>query len=247
VSSAPRRVGATAVEALGFLTVLGPSARPTPGALGWFGPVGALVGALVGLAWWGAGEVWSPVVAASLAIAVDLALTGLLHLDGLADSADGLLPHLDRPRRLAVMAAPDVGAFAVGVVAIVLLLRVGGVAGLPTSGKAVAFTAGAWAASRTLMAAAICALRPARPGGLTAAFHGARLWLPLLAGTPLAVAGVVSGRGAVGAVALAAGIAAAAGVLALGRRRLGGVTGDVLGAAGVLLETVALVVAAADW
>ena len=39
----------------------------------------------------------------------------------------------------------------------------------------------------------------------------------------------------------------AACVLALGRRRLGGVTGDVLGAAGVLLETVALVVAAADW
>ena len=183
----------------------------------------------------------------SLAVAVDLALTGLLHLDGLADSADGLLPHLDRPRRLAVMAAPDVGAFAVGTVAIVLLLRVGGVAGLPTGGKAVAFTAGTWAASRTLMAtghlcpAAGPTRRPRR--GLPRRAP----WLPLLAGTPLAVAGVVAGRGAVGAVALAAGIAAAAGVLALGRRRLGGVTGDVLGAAGVLLETVALVVAAADW
>ena len=188
-----------------------------------------------------------PSLAASLAVAVDLALTGLLHLDGLADSADGLLPHLDRPRRLAVMAAPDVGAFAVGVVAIVLLLRVGGVAGLPTDGKAVAFTAGTWAASRTLMATAICALRPARPGGLAAAFQGARR-VAAPAGRDATGRGRRRpGRGAVGAVALGAGIAVAAGVLALGRRRLGGVTGDVLGAAGVLLETVALVVAAADW
>ncbi|MGI8882353.1 MAG: adenosylcobinamide-GDP ribazoletransferase, partial [Jatrophihabitans sp.] len=61
----------------------------------------------------------------------------------------------------------------------------------------------------------------------------------------LGLAAVVDGLR--GGVAVAAGIAAGAGVLLLGRRRLGGFTGDVLGAAGVTGETVSLVVAAAKW
>ena len=92
----------------------------------WFGPAGALIGAVLGALWWGATNVWPAPVAAAIVVAADLAVTGLLHVDGLADSADGLLPHLDRERRLAVMATPDVGAFGVAVVAVVLLLRVGG-------------------------------------------------------------------------------------------------------------------------
>ena len=70
--------------------------------------------AACGLVRWGTGGWWAPALAAALTVAVDLVLTGALHLDGLADTADGLLPHLDRARRLAVMAAPDVGAFAIG-------------------------------------------------------------------------------------------------------------------------------------
>jgi adenosylcobinamide-GDP ribazoletransferase len=213
----------------------------------WFGGVGAVVGALVGLAWWGGAELWTPLVAATLAVGVDLALTGLLHLDGLADAADGLLPHLERSRRLEVMAAPDIGAFAVGVVGLVLLLRVGGVAALPVGWEAVAFVAGTWAGARTSMAVAVCVVSPARPGGLAAMFSGTRPWAALAVGLPVAVVATAAGRGTVGLVALAAGSAVAAGVVALARRRLGGVTGDVLGAAGVVFETVALVVAAADW
>jgi adenosylcobinamide-GDP ribazoletransferase len=213
----------------------------------WFAPAGAVVGALTGLAWWGAAEVWPLLLAAALAVAVDLALTGLLHLDGLADSADGLLPHLDRERRLAVMAAPDVGAFAVGVVSVTLLLRVGGIAALPLSWRAVAFLAGSWAASRAFMAVTLCAVPSARPGSLAAAFAGARPLGPLVVGLVLGAAGAVLGRGVVGAVALAAGAFAAVGVVALARKRLGGITGDVLGAAGVTFETVALLVVAADW
>ena len=57
----------------------------------------------------------------------------------------------------------------------------------------------------------------------------------------------VVGRGYAGAIALAAGLASAAAVVILAWRRVGGFTGDVLGAAGVVVETVGLVVAAARW
>ena len=78
--------------ALAFLTPLGGARNPTPRALPWFPVIGALIGLGVGGAWWGAGEVFPPAVAAGVAIVVGLALTGMLHIDGLADSADGLLP-----------------------------------------------------------------------------------------------------------------------------------------------------------
>jgi adenosylcobinamide-GDP ribazoletransferase len=241
---------------LAFLTVLGRPRRraalpPTPAALVWFPVVGALVGAVVGLTWWGASNLWPLFVAATLALAVDLALTGMLHLDGLADSADGLLPHLDRHRRLGVMAAPDVGAFAIGVVVVTLLLRLGGIAALPSSGGAVAFVAGTWAASRSLMATAATSLPAARPNGLGRAFAsgattGQRAAVVVL-GVALGLGGVVLGRGLVGALALFAGLLAGGAVAALARQRLGGFTGDVLGAIGMVTETVALLVAAARW
>ena len=56
-------------------------------------------------------------------VAVDLALTGALHLDGLADTADGLLPHMEQNRRLEVMTEPGVGAFALAAVTAALVVR----------------------------------------------------------------------------------------------------------------------------
>jgi cobalamin synthase len=71
--------------------------------------------------------------------------------------------------------------------------------------------------------------------------------MPLLTGVPLAVAGAVAGRGVGGVVGLAGGALAAAAATGLARARLGGFTGDTAGAAGLVFETVALVVAAARW
>ena len=69
-----------------------------------------------------------------MVIAADLAVTGMLHFDGLVDSADGLLPPLDGPdRRLEVMADPATGAFGVGVGGGVLLLRWASLASLAPS------------------------------------------------------------------------------------------------------------------
>ena len=103
-------------RALAFLTPLFGASEPRPKTLTWFPFAGAALGLVLGALWWGAERVWPAAVAAAIVVAADLALTGLLHVDGLADSADGLLPHLDRARRLEVMATPDVGAFGVATV-----------------------------------------------------------------------------------------------------------------------------------
>lgn len=226
------------LSALGFLTVLGGAHAPDARTLRWFPAVGAGIGAALALAWIGAAELWSPGVAAVVVIAVDLALTGMLHFDGLADSADGLLPHLDRDRRLEVMRAPDVGAFALTVVPVVLLARWAALASDLVEPEALIAV---WIASRVLMAVVPAVVPYARTEGLASAFlAGARRWIALWwvpAAILLAVAHQLTGL-----VALAVGLAGGALVVEVARRRLGGFTGDVLGAAAVVTETVCLLV-----
>ena len=230
------------LSALAFLTVLGGGRRPDERTLAWFPLVGAALGGGLALVWLGASELWPPVVAAAIVVAVDLALTGMLHADGLADSADGLLPHLPRERRLAVMAAPDVGAFALAVVPTVLLLRWSALAGGGVPSLALV---GTWAASRTVIAAVPALVPYARADGLASPFlAGARRWHLVWLAPAGAV--LVVAAGVVGAVALVALVAGAAGVVVLARRRLGGFTGDVLGAAVVVGETAALLALAVD-
>lgn len=241
------------IGALGFLSVIGRTGRrPTPNDLVWFPAAGAVLGLGVGAAWWGASEVWSVAIAAALALTADLVLTGMLHLDGLADSADGVLPHLPRERRLEVMTTPDVGAFALGVVGITLLLRWSALASIAAD---VALIAGLWCAARTLMALAVLRLPYARAagGGLASAFGGGdttgRTVAVGVSGLALSVGVVVLGSNAPAesVAAIVAGLVAGALVLSLGRHRLGGYTGDLLGAAGIVCETVGLLVAAARW
>ncbi len=178
-------------------------------------------------------------------VAFDLAVTGLLHADGLADSADGLLPQMSRQRRLAVMAEPSVGAYGAAALAVVLLVRFAALASMSPS---VLLVAGAWCGARTTMAVAARALPYARPqGGLARAFLGGD-WRPVgLYGLVLAVSLGALADGRQTELAVALGMAAGAVVVVLARRRLGGFTGDVLGAAGMIAETVALLVAAARW
>ncbi len=234
--------------ALAFLTPLGGHRTPDAGTMTWFPVVGALLGLVLGGAWWGAARLWPPLVAAALVVTADLALTGMLHLDGVVDAADGLLPHLPRERRLAVMSEPTVGAFGVVVAVAVLVLRV---AALAAMAPLVPLVVALWCASRTLMAVAARTVPYARAEGLASAFGGGSWWPPALVGavgTGAAVAVAVARAGHPGpAVALVVGAAAGVGVVVLGRRRVGGYTGDVLGAAGVVAETVGLVVAAARW
>jgi len=225
-------------SAWALLTAVGGAAPVHERAVVWFGPVGLVLGAVLGGAWSGVGAVAPPFVAAVLVLALDAGLTGMLHLDGLADSGDGLIAPMDRDRRLAVMRAPDVGAFGVVTVVVALLLQAAALASGPAS---VLLLAGLWSLSRGLLAAAAAVLPCARRGGMGA----------LLADRRSCVAGAFAGvvPGAVVAFAVGwRGVAAVLGallggvaVMTLARRRLGGYTGDVLGAVVVIAETAGLV------
>lgn len=231
--------------ALAFLTTLGGARGPEPRSLPWFPVVGLGIGAFLGAVWWGAAEIWPPLTAAVLVVAADAAVTGLLHVDGLADAADGLLVHGASPeRRLEIMRTPDIGAFGVAVVALVLLGRVAGFAALAAEPLLVA---GLWTASRTVMAVTPALVPYARREGLASGFlQGAPARWPAV-GLLAAAALCVVASGWDGAAALVALLATAGGILALARKRLGGFTGDVLGAMTVVGETTALLVAGARW
>jgi adenosylcobinamide-GDP ribazoletransferase len=231
--------------AVSFLTPFGGARRPGPRTLDWFPLVGAAMGLLLGGLWWATRRIWPGPLAAALVVVADLGITGLLHFDGLVDAADGLLPHLDRERRLAVMEAPDVGAFGIGVGGAALLLRWVALAALRPG---VLLLGGLWCLSRTGMAIVSRTQPYARgPGGLATAFEGpARLGL-LATGLAGAFALACGWRLAAGAAAAASGLAAGGLVVFFARRRIGGYTGDILGAFGVVAETAGLIVAAAKW
>jgi adenosylcobinamide-GDP ribazoletransferase len=231
-------------RAVSFLTPFGRAATPQNTTLAWFPIVGALVGLAIGGLWWLAAKLWLRLLAGAVAVAVDLALTGLLHFDGLADAGDGLIAPLTRERRLAAMADPSIGAFGALTVGAVLLLRFGAFASLRPSPLVIA---GLWCASRTAMVAITEALPYARPDGLVQSFLGARSTLQrgllrgsLVGGIALSAALVVIARGVRGLAALGAELIAIVLVALFSRRRIGGYTGDVLGAAGVIGETVGL-------
>jgi adenosylcobinamide-GDP ribazoletransferase len=230
------------LSALGFLTVVGGARTPDRRTMQWFPVVGLAIGAAVAGVWWLAEQWWPIAVAVAIVVAFELALTGAIHVDGLADSADGLLPHLPPERRLEVMRAPDIGAFALVTVTVVVLLRWAAWTGIDAPHLVVAPI---WMLSRTGMAVIPAVVPYARASGLASGFlGGASRWLALWAVPALALLVVADGwRGLVAGVVV---IVVMAAVAALAHRRIGGFTGDVLGAAAVLGETAALVALAAQ-
>jgi adenosylcobinamide-GDP ribazoletransferase len=266
--------------AVAFLTPFGGARTPNASTLDWFPLVGAGLGLALGGVWWVAIRVWTSPVAAVLVVVADLGLTGLLHFDGLIDSADGLLPPLAPARRLEVMADPHAGAFGVVAAAAVLLARWASLAALRPG---VLLLAGLWCFSRTAMAVVARTQPYVRGGGGLAisfgvgpgpigggaatnsatpfenptgrvrrnrrerAGRGIRAWLPLGAGLVLTAVLLGFWRPGPGAAAGGAAALVVVAVVALARRRIGGYTGDVLGACGVLAESAGLMVAAARW
>lgn len=234
-------------SAVSFLTALGGGRAPSPRAVRWFPVVGLALGAVLGAVWLVARRAWPAPVAAAVVVAADLALTGVLHFDGLVDSADGLLPHLPVDRRLAVMAEPAAGAFGVAAGATAVLLRWAALATMVADAR---LLAALWCLSRTAMAVTATTVPYARPGGLADAFLAdaparAGAAVPLAAGAVVALALAAWWQAGIGTGAVVAAALAAAAVVALARRRIGGFTGDVLGATGVVSETAGLLVAAA--
>ncbi|MEQ8144242.1 adenosylcobinamide-GDP ribazoletransferase [Streptomyces sp. OP7] len=193
-----------------------------------------------------------PLLAAVASVAVPAALTRGLHLDGLADTADGLGSGKPAEDALRIMKQSDVGPFGVLTLVLVLLAQVAALAqayGDSWARGALAAVVSAVAARLALTLAARPGVPPARPEGLGAAVAGV---VPVrgAAVAVLLVTGVLAGAGAaLGAPdALRAGlavlVAAGAAELLLRHcvRRFGGVTGDVFGGLAETAATTALVV-----
>lgn len=197
-----------------------------------------------------------PLLAAALGVA-GLALGSRgLHLDGLADTVDGLAASTDRERALTVMRRGDVGPLGAAAVALVLLVQAAAWSALVTSRTGTALAVVAVLGSRHTLAWTCGPSFPAaRPGGLGATVAGSvpRSWAGLGAGGLWVIGGLVLTLGAggpswhawvaTGAVVTVA-VLAALGLSRRARRRLGGTTGDVLGAAVEIGLAAALTVAA---
>ncbi len=228
--------------ALAFLTRLPVRPdRPWQGAdlaasVAMFPLVGLLVGVLGALTFAAATELGlPPVPAAVLAIAVLACATGALHEDGLADFADGL-GGASRARRLEIMRDPRVGGFGVIALVLALLARAGALAALAGPAEVGVALIAAAALSRALLPPAMLALPQARGDGLAVQAgrpHPARV------AAALAIALLIALLLLPAAVAVtASAVAALAGAMVawLAFRRLGGITGDVLGALQQLAE-----------
>ena len=235
--------------ALSFLTsvpVRAEADAPRPGALGraaiWFPWVGVGVGLILTGAHLVFGWLFPPLLAATLTVAAWAALTGGLHLDGLADCCDGLFATATPERRLDIMRDPRLGAFGVIGLILFLMLKVLAVASLPNTYSPVAFFVMVASVSRWLIVL-VAQQPPARPGGLGADFkHGLTprvVALAALAPLVWVVVGLLYGWWPLLIAIVLAHLVALA-IMAVARARLGGVTGDVFGLTVELSELITL-------
>jgi adenosylcobinamide-GDP ribazoletransferase len=211
-------------------------------AVRWLPAVGALlsVPAAAVLLAAGAGD-QAPLrrlLGAVLAVAVLGLLTGGLHLDGLADTADGLASRRPRGEALEIMRRGDTGPLGVAALVFDVLLQVAALAALPGHLAVTGLVLAAVTARTAVILVTGPAFPPARPGGFgalvagrTPAGVGAAAVAVLLA--VVAAVGALDGGTALALRLLAAttaGLLAAVAVCRSARNRLGGLTGDIFGA-----------------
>lgn len=237
-------LGSGLVGAVQFLTrvpIRSRAAVPTERVVPWLPFVGVLIGAAVGGAAVGLVELVPVAVAAALAIAVGLLITGAFHEDGLADIADAFGGGVTRQRRFEILKDPRHGTYGVAALCTSVVLRVIAAASIVSSAALFTGFVAAHALGRTGAVLAMTAVPPATEAGL-AADHAKRLpALPTAIGivVPVGVVTVVAGWW-IGPL-LAATLVGAAAVSALAVRKIGGLTGDVLGAIEQVVECLVLV------
>lgn len=199
--------------------------------------VGALLGLILAGLLSGLRAVHAPgLLAAALTVTAGVLLTRALHLDGLADTADGLGSYRRGAQALEIMKKSDIGPFGAIAIGLALLVQTAAITGLSPWAVPVA-----WAAGRLAVGVACRPGVPAaRPDGLGALVAGT-VPVAVTAGTALLVAAVAwLGHGWRGPVVVAVAGLGAYGLVRHCVRRFGGITGDVIGAAVEVATTVAL-------
>jgi adenosylcobinamide-GDP ribazoletransferase len=234
--------------ALTFLTIL-PAPRRQPAdaqelaeSMAWFPLVGLLLGGVVTAAALGLNQYLPGPASAALLVVLFTAATRALHLDGLADTLDGLGGGHTREDSLRIMKDHAVGAFgAVGIV-LILLLKYGLILGLVETGELMVLLIFPVVSRAAMVLLAYMSPYARREGGLGEAMTtlATGRTLALAGGSAVLIVGLVGHWR--GLVALAAAAVATLGLARYFRQRLGGVTGDVFGAVNEVMEVVALMI-----
>ena len=235
--------------AVAFLTRLPvPAVDPDPPAAGrslaWYPLVGALIGVLLAgaAALLGACLPAAPGVTAVLVVVLWAWLTGGLHLDGLADTADAAAAGGDRTRRLAVLKDPSVGPAGVVAVVLILLAKYAALTYLLPAGAAMTALVIAPVIGRSLVVAAFMSTPYVRAGGLGEALARHHDRPACLAGLALTVIGLGVLAGPAATLVLVLSNAALLLYWRRGAMRdLGGCTGDLAGALVERAETLSLI------
>ncbi|MGN9808797.1 adenosylcobinamide-GDP ribazoletransferase [Micromonospora sp. BQ11] len=222
-STLPVRAGRVDRAAAGTAMALAPAVGALLGA--------ALAGLLLLL-----GALAPPLVTAGVTVGAGALLTRGLHLDGLADTVDALGSYRRGAAALEIMKKPDVGPFGVVALVVVLLVQTATLAELAGRSWPATLAAVVTATAAGRLGVAVACRRgvpAARPEGLGALVAGTVGPVALVAGTAgvaLVALAAVPGRPWQGPLAVAVALAVAVGLLRHVVRRLGGITGDVLGA-----------------
>ncbi|MBV8452300.1 MAG: adenosylcobinamide-GDP ribazoletransferase [Deltaproteobacteria bacterium] len=230
--------------AAGFLTIIpvggeSATAAEVAASFGWFPLIGFILGAILTIADYMIASFIASAVRSALLVLALTAITGAIHLDGLADTADALSAGRDRARALEILRDSRIGTFGAVAVFFVLALKVAALASAAHSRSGALYLAPGIA--RWAMVAVPYRLTYLREYGAGSALLG------IQAQRNLRVASLVT----LLAVLLAGSILTLRGILvaiilvwifrAFYTRWLGGVTGDLIGAAGEIIETATLI------
>jgi adenosylcobinamide-GDP ribazoletransferase len=234
------------VGALGLLTRLPVVSRTIAGrdaSIAWFPLVGLLLGLAAALAYAVASVVLPPVLAATIAIGCLILLTGALHEDGLADAADAWGGGTTREETLRILRDPGVGTYGALAIGFSLLVRVAALAVLTPSVALLGLPA-FHAVSRAATVALLATTPAARTDGLGADARRSATRARAAVAVVLATAASLALIGLLAVAAMAVALVVTVAVRLVAMRRIGGITGDVLGATEQLVEIGAMVLLA---
>lgn len=233
------------LAALQFLTRVPIRLRSEPSlprTVAWFPVAGAIIGAAVGGTAAGMWHLTPPLVAAAVAIAIGLLITGAFHEDGLGDVADAFGGGWTIERRLEILKDSRHGTYGVAAMCTSIVLRIVALGSLPGPATMFAAAVAAHTMGRVAAVAMAGTMRLATNTGLGVDYGRSttrgRAAVGCLSG--VAVTALATGWWAAPLLAVAAAAALATGALA--RRKIGGISGDVLGAAEQVAECLCLVV-----
>ena len=229
------------LAAVRFLTILpipgryGAEEKNLAGSAPFFPVVGLLLGALAAMVAWGASLVAPPMLASAAVVVLLLSFSGALHLDGLCDTADGLLSARPRERALEIMKDSHVGSMGVVAVVCVLLMKFASLASLQQECL--------WPATFLMPLAGRCAmvmhmalLPYVRSGGLGSVFYTNRRYLAAIEALAVLLVACWMLFGMDGWIVAAVSITMVLCLAVYFRRRIGGATGDTFGATCEIVE-----------